>query len=143
MSMLSNNWPEWSRLYWLLCAPVALFLLFALYRAHKNQHDWHALLPKAFHAILLSQHNPRQPSLRYWLLGCAWLFSLLALLGPSWHTATEPPATERHFAPLVIVLQLTPDMLANDLPPSRLQHVQEKILSLLRQRQAAFTALVV
>lgn len=143
MSMLSNNWPEWSRLYWLLCAPVALFLLFALYRAHKNQHDWHALLPKAFHAILLSQHNPRQPSLRYWLLGCAWLFSLLALLGPSWHTATDPPATERHFAPLVIVLQLTPDMLANDLPPSRLQHVQEKILSLLRQRQAAFTALVV
>lgn len=142
MSMLSN-WPEWTRLYWLLCIPVSLLLLFALYRTHKNQHNWHTLLPKAFHAVLLNQHNPRHPSLRYWLLGCAWLFTLLALLGPSWHTATESPTTERHFAPLVIVIQLTPDMLANDLPPSRLQHVQDKIMRLLEQRQTAFTALVV
>lgn len=142
MSMLSN-WPEWTRLYWLLCAPVGLVLLLALSRVHKNQHDWHTLLPKAFHAVLLKQHSPRQPNLRYGLLGCAWLFALLALLGPSWHTTTESPTTERHFAPLVIVIQLTPDMLANDLPPSRLQHVQDKIMGLLEQRQTAYTALVV
>lgn len=142
MSML-NNWPEWTRLYWLLCVPVSLLLLLALHRVHKNQHDWHTLLPKAFHAVLLNQQKPHQNTLRYWLLGCAWLFTLLALLGPSWHTATESAATERHFAPLVIVIQLTPDMLANDLPPSRLQHVQDKIMRLLEQRQTAFTALVV
>ena len=53
MSML-NNWPEWTRLYWLLCVPVSLLLLLALHRVQKNQHDWHTLLPKAFHAVLLN-----------------------------------------------------------------------------------------
>ena len=143
MSLISNNWPEWTRLYWLFCAPLALLLLYALYRAEKNQHDWRSLLPKAFHAILLSPHTAQQRNMRYGLLGGAWLFTLLALLGPNWETSAEQPIQKQHFAPLVIAIQLTPDMLANDLPPSRLMQVQEKILSVLKQREAAFTALVV
>lgn len=143
MSLFVSHWPEWTRLYWLLCVPIALLLLWALQRSYQHQLDWRTVLPKAFHAILLSQHAPRQRNIRYLLLGAAWLCALLALLGPSWESTTEQPKHDRHFAPLVIAIQLTPDMLANDLQPSRLHHVREKILSLLEQRDTAFTALVV
>lgn len=143
MSLFVSHWPEWTRLYWLLCVPIALLLLWALQRSYQHQLDWRTVLPKEFHAILLSKHAPRQRNIRYLLLGAAWLCALLALLGPSWESTTEQPKHDRHFAPLVIAIQLTPDMLANDLQPSRLHHVREKILSLLEQRDTAFTALVV
>ena len=49
MSMLSN-WPEWTRLYWLLCAPVGLVLLLALSSLPKNQHGTaktaHKIIPR-------------------------------------------------------------------------------------------------
>ena len=143
MSLLANHWPEWTRLYWLLCAPLALALIWALQRSYKQQQDWRTILPKTFHAILLSEQSPRQRNIRYLLLAAAWFCALLALLGPSWESSVEQPQHSRHFAPLVIAIQLTPDMLANDLQPSRLHHVREKILGLLDQRETAFTALVV
>ncbi len=143
MSLLANHWPEWTRLYWLLCVPIALLLLWALQRSYQHQLDWRTVLPKAFHAILLSKHAPRQRNMRYLLLGAAWLCALLALLGPTWESTAQQPKHDQHFAPLVIAIELTPDMLANDLQPSRLHHVREKILSLLEQRKSAFTALVV
>lgn len=143
MLLLENIWPEWMRLYWLLCAPIALILIWALQRSYRQQLDWRTILPKAFHTILLSEHAPRQRNIRYLLLAAAWLCALLALLGPSWESTVKQPQQDRHFAPLVIAIQLTPDMLANDLQPSRLHHVREKVLSLLEQRETAFTALVV
>ena len=143
MLLLENIWPEWTRLYWLFCAPIALILIWALQRSYKQQQDWHTILPKAFHAILLNEHAPRQRNIGYLLLAATWLCALLALLGPSWENTVEQPQQDQHFAPLVIAIQLTPDMLANDLQPSRLHHVREKVLSLLEQRATAFTALVV
>ena len=143
MSLLANSWPEWTRLYWLFCLPFVALLLWALYRTYKHKHDWRSVLPEAFHSILLNQHAPNQNKSRLALLACAWLCALLALLGPNWKKTVEHPSHDRPLAPLVIVIQLTPDMLANDLPPSRLDHIREKVLSILEKRDAAFTALVV
>jgi len=143
MSWLITHWPEWTRPYWLLCIPVSALLLWALYRVHQSQYDWRSLLPQAFHAVLLNIGAPRQRNARYFLLGCAWLSAVLALMGPSWEKNTEQSNHEQHLAPLVIVIQLTHDVLANDLPPSRLHHIREKILKVLEKRDAAYTALVV
>lgn len=143
MPSLINSWPEWTRVYWLLCVPAALLLLWGLYRADKQQHNWHAWLPQAFHAILLNKNANQQRRSRYFLLGSAWLCALLALLGPSWEETLQQSNNQQYGSPLVIAIQLTPDMLANDLAPSRLDRVRAKVLSLLEQRGAAFTALVV
>lgn len=143
MSSLINSWPEWTRLYWLFCLPAVLLLLWGLRWADKQQHDWYAWLPPSFHVILLSKNTNQQGRSRYLLLGSAWLCAILALLGPSWEQTLQQPSTQQYGSPLVIAIQLTPDMLANDLAPNRLDRVRAKVLSLLEQRGAAFTALVV
>ena len=143
MSLLNLHWPEWIRLYWLLCAPLAVFLIWALYRAHKTQHDWRTLLPQAFHRVLLNMDAPRQRYTRLIILAGAWLCALLALAGPSWYSTFESPAPQAQALPMVVVIQLTPDLLANDLPPSRLHQVRAKVLRILEQRDTAFTAIVV
>ncbi len=143
MPSFINHWPEWTRLYWLLCVPALLFLLWGLYQADKQQHSWRSWLPQAFHTILLSSGAHRLRRSRYLLLGSAWLCAILALLGPSWEKPLQQSNNQQLASPLVIAIQLTPDMLANDLAPNRLDRVRAKVLSLLEQRGAAFSALVV
>lgn len=143
MLTLTHLWPEWTRLYWLFCAPIAAALLFALYRVKRQQQTWHSLLPSAFHAVLLGQNAARQRKAPYLLLAAAWLCALIALLGPSWQASTPDSDQQPQLAPLVIAIQLTPELLATDLPPNRLSHVREKILHILKLRGDAVTALVV
>lgn len=143
MTTLLTSWPDWTRLYWLIAAPLAALLLWALYRTRQHSKDWRAILPVAFHAILLKQHTPRQRALGYLTLAFAWLCALLALLGPSWEMIQEESTHKNRPLPLVIAIQLTPDVLAKDLAPSRLQLIREKIMTLLDMRADASTALVV
>ncbi|NLY12627.1 MAG: tetratricopeptide repeat protein [Gammaproteobacteria bacterium] len=145
MSLLFDNWPELTRPYWLLLLPVLTLLLWSLYRSQQQQYDWRSVLPPAFHSILLNQDAPRQRKINYVLLGAAWLCALLALLGPSWekNTAQEQAPQQPDFPPLVIAIQLTPELLATDLAPSRLEHIRDKVLNLLELRDTALTALVV
>lgn len=143
MALLAEYWPQWTRLYWLLCAPLALLLAWALYRVHKSQHDWRVMLPPIFHGVLLNMDAPRQRHTRSIILLCVWICALLALAGPSWKSTIEPNSPNPQAVPLVIVLQLTPDILATDVPPSRLHQVRAKVLRILEQRDAAFTAIVV
>lgn len=143
MTTLLNIWPDWTHLYWLIGAPLAALLLWALHNTRLHSKDWRAILPAAFHAILLKQHTPRQRALSYLALALAWLCALLALLGPSWQTTQAEPVQKNQQHALVIVIQLTPDVLAEDLAPSRLQRIREKIMTLLEKREDASTALVV
>jgi Ca-activated chloride channel family protein len=143
MLSLLDHWPEWSRLYWLLAAPLAVYLLWALYHSRQHSKDWHAILPVAFHAILLKQHTPNKGKWTILALALAWLCALLALLGPSWLTLEETPTKKLQQPALVIAIQLTPDVLANDLAPSRLHQIRQKVISLLESRDDAATALVV
>ncbi len=143
MTTLLNSWPDWTRLYWLISAPLAALLLWALYNTRQHSKDWRAILPVAFHAILLKQHTPRQRTFGYLALALAWLCALLALLGPSWQIAQLESSKKLQQPALVIAIQLTPDVLAKDLAPTRLQHIREKIITLLEEREDASSALVV
>ena len=134
-------WPEWLRPLWLLAVPILVWLLWMLWHRQRRSGRWQQLLPIAFQKVLLkggSGHNSRQP----WIaLGLAWLLAILALLGPSWQHAQQ--SNEKPADPLVIVLDLTPSMLATDHQPTRLEQAKRKILDLLRNRPDSQTAIVV
>ncbi|MFP3681407.1 VWA domain-containing protein, partial [Pseudomonas sp. SIMBA_041] len=50
---------------------------------------------------------------------------------------------QRPADPLVILLELTPQMLAEDSPPNRLEQARRKVLDLLEHRHDSQTALIV
>lgn len=134
-------WPHLLRPGWLLLLPLLGWLLWKLLHRQRRAGRWQLLLPAAFHPWLLAGGSGRADRRPWLYLGLAWLLCLLALLGPSWQRV-EQPATQR-IDPLVVVLELTPQMLATDLSPNRLEQARRKILDLLQARSDAQTAIVV
>ncbi|KAF1027390.1 MAG: Photosystem I assembly protein Ycf3 [Pseudomonas sp.] len=134
-------WPHWFRPWWLLLLPLLGWLLWQLWHRQKRAGRWQMILPPAFHAALLSGGNGRESKTPWVLLGIAWLLALLALLGPSWERVEQ--TSQKPADPLVVLLELTPEMLATDSPPNRLEQARRKLFDLLQARSNAQTAIVV
>ncbi|MCK9798655.1 VWA domain-containing protein [Pseudomonas sp. MAFF 302030] len=134
-------WPHWFRPAWLLLVPLLVLLLWQLWHRQKRAGRWQVILPPAFHAALLSGGNGRESKLPWVALGLAWLIAVLALLGPSWQRVEQ--LSQKPADPLVVLLELTPEMLAADVSPNRLEQARHKLLDLLQLRSDAQTAIVV
>ncbi len=136
-----NLWPEILRPYWLLLTPLLGWLLWRLWHRQRRIGRWQRLLPPAFQPLLLTRARLRSSRLPWILLGLAWLLALLALLGPSWQRLAQPDLKQA--GPLVVMLEVTPAMLATDARPNRLEQAKRKLLDLLAQRRDAQTAVIV
>ncbi|MGF6694705.1 Ca-activated chloride channel family protein [Metapseudomonas resinovorans] len=134
-------WPHWLRPAWLLLLPLLGWLLWQLWHRERRSGRWEQLLPRAFQPWLLSGGSQRNNRLPWLALGLAWLLCLLALLGPSWQQMEQ--STQKRADPLVVMLELTPSMLATDISPSRLEQAKRKLRDLLEARRDAQTAIVV
>ncbi|WP_455887387.1 tetratricopeptide repeat protein [Pseudomonas rustica] len=134
-------WPQWLRPLWLLAVPLLSWLLYKLWHRRKRAGRWQMILPPAFHGVLLGGGSGSASKLPWIALGLAWALVVLALLGPSWQRVEE--SRQRPADPLVILLELTPQMLAEDSPPNRLEQARRKVLDLLEHRRDSQTALVV
>jgi Ca-activated chloride channel family protein len=137
-----SDWlPLFLRPAWLLAIlPVGLVLWSLRQRRHRHGR-WQALLPPALQPWLLSDSERQRSPLGLVLLGSAGLLACLALAGPSWQQGEQQ--NFRRNDPLVVVLALTPELLATDVTPNRLLAVQRKLQDLLRARQDGETAIVV
>ncbi|MGH8389572.1 MAG: VWA domain-containing protein [Pseudomonas sp.] len=138
---MSALWPYWFRPWWLLLLPLLGWLLWQLWHRQKRAGRWQMILPPAFHAALLKGGSGRDSKLPWVALGVAWLLTVLALLGPGWSRVEQ--MSQKPADPLVVILELTPEMLATDVPPNRLEQARRKLLDLLQNRSDAQTAIVV
>jgi Ca-activated chloride channel family protein len=134
-------WPHWFRPWWLLLLPLLGWLLWQLWHRQKRAGRWQMILPAAFHAVLLSGGRGRDSKKPWVALGLAWLLGLLALLGPGWQRVEQ--LSQKPADPLVVLLELTPEMLATDAPPTRLEQARRKLLDLLQARSDSQTAIIV
>jgi Ca-activated chloride channel family protein len=75
------------------------------------------------------------------LVGLAWTLALVALAGPVWSQLPQP--VFRAESALVLVLDVSRSMDAQDVSPSRLTRAKHKILDILRARHEGQTALVI
>ncbi|MBD8601041.1 VWA domain-containing protein [Pseudomonas sp. CFBP 8771] len=136
-----DAWPHWFRPWWLLAWPALVWLLWQLWHRQKRAGRWQLLLPRHFHGVLLDGGSGRQSKAPWIVLGLAWLLTAVALLGPSWQRIEQPGRTV--VDPLVVVLALSPEMLATDVVPNRLEQARRKLLDLLDARRDAQTAIIV
>lgn len=141
ISSILAAWPHWQRPVWLLVLPLLGWLVWRLWHRQKRVGRWQMILPSAFHSVLLSGGNGRESKLPWIALALGWLLALLALLGPSWQRVEQ--TSQRPVDPLVVLLELTPEMLAADTPPSRLEQARRKLLDLLQARSDSQTAIIV
>ena len=74
-------------------------------------------------------------------VGLAWTLALVALAGPVWSQLPQP--VFRAESALVIVLDVSRSMDAQDVAPSRLTRAKHKILDILQARHEGQTALVI
>ena len=128
--------PEW---LWLL----ALLPLVALawWRRRRRDRSWEAAVDPHLLAHLLERSGGRDGYARPVAAVLAFLVAVLALAGPSWRQVAQP--LWQGGMPLVVVMDLSPAMLAGDLPPSRLARAREKLSVLLADREGGQVGLVV
>lgn len=129
------------RPYWLLAFIPTLAVIVISHRNRLDQGLWTAFCDEALLPFLLQQ-KPSRASRWPLIIGAVAAFlAILALAGPSWERLPMP--VFRNASALVIALDLSRSMDAEDIKPSRLIRARYKIADLLKQRKDGQTALLV
>mgnify|MGYP001130857811 CR=1 FL=1 len=124
---------------WLLAIIPAFALALLLWRRKSSGANWRAAIaPELIEHLLESAQQVRAQW--PWLLLTGWLLAVFALAGPAWEKLPQPVLQKRDG--LVIVLDLSLSMYAEDIKPSRLQRARFKVLDILQKRREGLTGLV-
>jgi len=129
------------RPYWLLALLPVLWLLWQFWQRHYSSRGWRAVCDSRLLPYLLVEPASRQRRWPLLLLAMMLLLSIFALAGPVWKKLKQPVFREQ--SALVIVLDLSRSMDAEDIKPSRLARARLKVIDILRRRKEGQTALVV
>jgi len=132
---------HWLRPEWLFAIPVLLVIVILLARGKLGSGNWQAVIDVALMPYVLSRDPGRGTDYRWWLLGLGGVMALVALAGPAWQRIEQP--VYRAEQALVVALDLSRSMDAEDVAPSRLQRAKLKILDMLERRNSGQTALLV
>jgi len=132
---------HWLRPEWLWALPLIALMTLGLARRQLAPGSWHRIIDPALAPYVLSRTQIRRLNYRWWLILIGGLLVALALAGPSWNRVEQP--VFRSEQAVVIALDLSRSMDAQDLTPSRLTRARLKILDILERRQSGQTALVV
>lgn len=126
---------------WLLLVPVVLALAVLLAKRQLGAGHWRDVIDPVLMPYVLSRTPGRGIDHRWWLLGLAGIVAAVAIAGPAWQRIDQP--VFRAEQAIVVALDLSRSMDAQDIEPSRLARARLKILGMLEQRQSGQTALLV
>jgi Ca-activated chloride channel family protein len=131
--------PLW--LFALLLAPLAWWLR---RRVASSDSAWGRVVDPSLLPHVLAADTAAAPTWRRWLLPLllgAYVLMVTALAGPVWKRLPQPLFNDR--SALVILLDLSKSMDAQDVRPSRIARARFKIADLLARRGTGMTALIV
>jgi Ca-activated chloride channel family protein len=132
---------HWLRPEWLWALPFVGALTLVLARRRLAPGSWQSVVDPALVPHVLSRTQVKKLGYRWWLILFGGIIAALALAGPSWNRVEQP--VFRSDQAVVIALDLSRSMDAQDLAPSRLTRARLKILDILDRRSGGQTALVV
>ncbi|MEM1412005.1 MAG: VWA domain-containing protein [Pseudomonadota bacterium] len=126
---------------WLLALLPAAWTVFHLLRQGDPANAWKGVIaPHLLAALALEGSEPRSRLRPVMLLGAALALGILALAGPAWERQPAPFAEDQ--AAVFVVVKVTPSMLAEDVPPNRLERANQKLTDFLELRPGQRTGLV-
>ena len=123
--------------------PVALILVIYQWRK-RSAGNWETIInPQLLPFLMQGEHNNQTSGHRrliIWVI-TAWLLCCTSLAGPTWQQLPQP--VHKEDSALVLIFDLSPSMLAQDITPSRLVRARFKLIDILKQRNEGFSGLVV
>lgn len=132
---------HWLRPEWLLVIPLVVLVAVILGRGRLSSGNWQDVVDPALMPFVLSRAPGRGRDYRWWLLALGGSLAAVAMAGPAWERIEQP--VFRAEQALVVALDLSRSMDAQDISPSRLARARLKILDILDRRKSGQTALVV
>jgi Ca-activated chloride channel family protein len=132
---------HWLRPEWLWALPLVGLIAIAMARRELAPGNWQRVIDPALAPFVLSLSASRRYRYRWWLLALGGILTVMSLAGPSWNRVEQP--VFRSEQAMVIALDLSRSMDAQDLTPSRLTRARLKILDILERRKSGQSALIV
>jgi len=126
---------------WLFALPLVLVTAILFARRRLGPGSWEYVVDPQLAPHILSGSQETGADSRWLLLAIAGVLGVLALAGPAWQRIEQP--VFRSEQALVVALDLSRSMDAQDISPSRLLRARLKILDILERRASGQTALVV
>ncbi len=125
---------------WLLALLPALGLLLALWFRRARANQWQQAIAPHLLRHLIENDQGRASRLPLLGLLALWCIAIIALAGPAWRKLPEP--VQKGGSALVILWDMSPSMMAEDLKPSRLVRSRLKLIDLLEARREGTTGLI-
>lgn len=123
---------------WLLLMLLVPLLMYGVYfKGITAQSSWQKIIDKRLLDFLLVQGSALKRRLYVWIALCGLMAAIIAAAGPTWQKIEVPALQNQN--PAMILLNMSSDMKATDLTPSRLERAKYKIkdfLNLLQGVQA-------
>jgi Ca-activated chloride channel family protein len=126
---------------WLWALPFVVVAAVLLARRRLGLGSWQNVVDPALAPHVLSRSASRGSGGRWWLVGLCGVIAIVALAGPAWQRIDQP--VFRSDQALVVALDMSRSMDAQDIAPSRLMRARLKILDMLERRGGGQTALLV
>jgi Ca-activated chloride channel homolog len=127
------------RPWWFLALIPAAWLVWQLTRTQAQGDHWTRLIAPHLLPFLLDGKGAEEKNRVGWLLAPI-VVAVVALAGPTWHKLPNP--VEKNTSALVVLWDMSPSMLAQDIRPSRLERSRLKLIDLLKTRKDGLTALI-
>jgi Ca-activated chloride channel family protein len=128
------------RSYWLLILIPTTLVWWTLFRRQNDKSAWKGLIAPHLLDHLLVGSNRKAQIQPIHLLLVVWVLMGVSRSGPSWRK--EPSPFSEDTAGMFVLLKVTPSMMAEDVPPSRLERAKQKLHDLLDLRQWGATGLI-
>ena len=132
---------HFARPLWLLCFIPLIALAVRLWNLQMQSGQWRNIISPHLLKYLIEGEESRPSHVPLYLLCFAWTLAIIALAGPVWRQV--PQAVTQSLEARLIILDLSPSMLAADVTPSRYVRARYKILDLLAKSKSGQTGLMV
>ena len=132
------------RPWWFLgLLPVVAVIGFYTWRK-RNAGNWETIINPELLPFLLQGSGGKHALSGPWLVAfmiSAWICCCLGLAGPAWQQLPQP--VHKQDSALVVVLDLSPSMLAEDISPNRLVRARYKLIDILTRKTEGVVGLIV
>jgi Ca-activated chloride channel family protein len=128
--------------WWLLLLLPLALLLWQLRRERDAPGgEWNRVVDQRLQPYVIMRGKTVQQPQAWWLITLAGIIAVIALAGPAWKQQPRPVHILQ--SPLVVLLDLSTSMYAQDVKPNRLTRARFELADLLEARSEGQTALIV